>query len=168
MVFNHYLDLAYHSQQRRWRFFLPGNATSKGTVQLAKELAKTNHLRLIIVGEREYKGVLSRKNKTSVGVEEFVSLVKKSEFVVTNSFHGTCFSIIFKKNFYTTIMPNNARNNRIVEMLNSFCLDGCIVDLSKHKKGILPTLDMDYVKAYSLIEPKRKKTLDYLQSIVQD
>lgn len=149
-------------------YVLPGNATSRGTVQMAKELAEANHLRLIVVGDREYKGLLSSNYKTSVGVDEFVAFIKNAEFVITNSFHGTCFSIIYKKQFYTTIMPNNTRNNRIVEMLSSFCLEGCIVDLSKYNKGSFPVRDIDYEKAYSLIEPKRTESLEFIQRIVQE
>jgi len=33
------------------------------------------------------------------GVEEFLSLVKNAEYVVTNSFHGLIFSVQFKRNF---------------------------------------------------------------------
>lgn len=32
----------------------------------------------------------------------FISLIKNAEFVVTSSFHGTAFSIIFEKQFYAT------------------------------------------------------------------
>ena len=33
------------------------------------------------------------------GVDEFLSLVKHAEFVVTNSYHGMIFSIQFQRNF---------------------------------------------------------------------
>lgn len=33
---------------------------------------------------------------------EFISFIKDAEFVVTSSFHGTAFSIIFEKQFYAT------------------------------------------------------------------
>lgn len=37
----------------------------------------------------------------SVGVEDFISFIKYSDYVVTNSFHGTAFSVIFEKNFFS-------------------------------------------------------------------
>lgn len=39
---------------------------------------------------------------------EFISLIKNAEFVVTTSFHGTAFSIIFEKQFYALGMGNNS------------------------------------------------------------
>ena len=37
--------------------------------------------------------------KLNVTVEEWLYYLKNSQYVITDSFHGTCFSIIFKKNF---------------------------------------------------------------------
>lgn len=54
---------------------------------------------------------------------DFISAIKDAEFVVTNSFHGTCFSIIFHKNFYTRIQTGSAtRNDRVVSLLDSLGL----------------------------------------------
>ncbi len=39
---------------------------------------------------------------------EFLSLIKNAEFVVTTSFHGLAFSIIFQKRFYAIGMRNNS------------------------------------------------------------
>lgn len=38
-----------------------------------------------------------------MGPREFLSLVKYAEFIVTNSFHGTVFSTIYKKPFISAI-----------------------------------------------------------------
>lgn len=111
-------------------YVLPGNATSAGTVREARKLAKLKGLKLIVVGEREHHKLFDNAYKTDVGVEEFVNYIKDAEFVVTNSFHGTCFSIIFNKEFYTTILPNNKRNSRIVELLAPLRLEDRILDLS--------------------------------------
>lgn len=35
----------------------------------------------------------------SASVEEFLGYIKYADYVVTNSFHGTAFSVIFHKDF---------------------------------------------------------------------
>lgn len=50
------------------------------------------------------------------GPEEFLYLFSKAECVVTTSFHGTCFSLIFEKEFYSIVNPDSP--GRISNVLN--------------------------------------------------
>ena len=52
------------------------------------------------------------------GVEEFLSLVKHAEYVVTNSFHGTAFSIIFNKQFAVRQVWNTSRVKTLLANVN--------------------------------------------------
>ncbi len=52
------------------------------------------------------------------GVEEFLSLVKYAEFIVTNSFHGIIFSVQYKRPFVT--FSREQCNTKIVELLELF------------------------------------------------
>lgn len=51
------------------------------------------------------------------GPREFIDLFANAEFVITDSFHGTCFALNFGKNF-VAISPEN-RSNRIASLLNA-------------------------------------------------
>ncbi len=53
--------------------------------------------------------------------DEFIWLIDHAKCVVTNSFHGTMFSVIFKKDFYTETHTN--RSTRIVEALKEFRME---------------------------------------------
>lgn len=55
------------------------------------------------------------KNIKSFGPDQFLSYVKNAVCVVTNSFHGTAFSVIYKKDFIT--VPHSARGRRMTELL---------------------------------------------------
>lgn len=46
---------------------------------------------------------------------DFINLIKNAEYVVTTSFHGAAFSILFNKNFY---VMNNKSPQRIENLLN--------------------------------------------------
>ena len=43
--------------------------------------------------------------KNHLSPEDFLSFISNAEYVVTNSFHGTAFSLLFEKQFYS-ICPN--------------------------------------------------------------
>lgn len=59
----------------------------------------------------------------NVGPSEFIGLLKNAEVVFTNSFHGTCFSIIFGKKFF--VIGHSELNSRIESILR-------LIDLESH------------------------------------
>lgn len=44
----------------------------------------------------------------SIGPEDFLTYIKDAELVISSSFHATCFSLIFEKNFLVIPPKNNA------------------------------------------------------------
>jgi polysaccharide pyruvyl transferase WcaK-like protein len=62
-------------------------------------------------------GMLGLHDK--IEVSEWLCRVMQSSFVVTNSFHGTIFAILFQKPFITVLLSQNAAamNDRIVSLL---------------------------------------------------
>lgn len=55
------------------------------------------------------------------GPREFLYLFKHADCVVTTSFHGTCFSIIFEKEFYAIVNPSSP--GRINDLLKKVKID---------------------------------------------
>ena len=64
--------------------------------------------------------------KGNAGPKEFIGFIENSCYVVTNSFHGTVFSIIFDKQFF--VIPHSKRGIRITELMGSLALNDRIVD----------------------------------------
>ena len=55
------------------------------------------------------------------GPREFIGYIANAQLVITDSFHGTVFSIIMgSKNFYTYIAQGNKRGSRIEDLLTIF------------------------------------------------
>jgi hypothetical protein len=52
--------------------------------------------------------------------EHFLSLIKNAEFVVSTSFHGVAFSVIFEKQFYALGLDNNS--GRVQTLLSSLSI----------------------------------------------
>ena len=65
-------------------------------------------------------------NARGVGPMEFLSLIKYAEYVITDSFHGTAFSVIFNKDFYA--IPYKGTESRFYDMLDLFNLRKRIVE----------------------------------------
>jgi len=56
-----------------------------------------------------------------ISPEQFVGYFAKADFVITTSFHGTAFSIIFEKSF--NVLTINKRSERITDLLDKFGLN---------------------------------------------
>lgn len=86
---------------------------------------------------------------------EFVWLIDHARCVVTNSFHGTMFSVIFNKEFYTETRTN--RSTRIIEALTEFRMQNHML-----RNGQLVESEQTEENSGRLVEAYRQKGLDYL------
>jgi len=95
---------------------------------------------------------------------EWLENIYNSEFVITDSFHGCVFSIIFNKNFI--IFGDNIRGNaRLSSLLCMFNLSSRMViseaDFFNRKNELM--LPIDYVEVNNILDQKRKESCDFLQ-----
>ena len=74
-----------------------------------------------------------------ISAQEWLAYIFYSKYVITNSFHGVCFSILFKKQF--CVILKDYKDARIIELLKSTgLLDRIIIDASAYNiKTILNT-----------------------------
>ncbi len=91
-------------------------------IQCARELAKKKGLLIIkIKGGPEAVGVNLITDYTA-GPSEFLGYVHKADYVVTNSFHGVAFSIIYQKKFI--VFQHSSAGARISDILELSGLEG--------------------------------------------
>ena len=87
------------------------------TRAVARYISKEMKLPLIeINGNRKKINRVQHKVLYDVGPADFISLLANAEYVVTDSFHGTVFSILFHRSF--TAIPHKNRGGRIEQLLN--------------------------------------------------
>lgn len=72
---------------------------SKDATRIAKRIKHITNAKPIYIVAPPRAMLSGVERKLNVGPCEFLSLVKNADYVVTNSFHGTVFSIIYKKKF---------------------------------------------------------------------
>ena len=87
---------------------------------------------------------------------EFISLVKNAAFVITSSFHGTAFSLIFRKQFYSIGMGKRA--GRVESLLEQLGLsDRLIKNINK-----LPEDRIEYEMLQLRLQHLVKESCEYL------
>ena len=69
-----------------------------GAIEYTKRLAKEKNLKILFHSTKAFD---IGTNTISDGPCEFLDRIKNAEYIITDSFHGTAFSIIFKKQFYS-------------------------------------------------------------------
>jgi hypothetical protein len=97
---------------------------------------------------------LSYSDNDTAGPKEFLGLIDNAEFVLTNSFHGTVFSILFRKQFLAfgvdTSNTKFSKNIRIVDLLENLNLSKRYVgrDTTKIERllDINATIDFDLLE----------------------
>lgn len=95
------------------------------------------------------------------GPREFVGYFAKASYVITDSFHGTAFSLIFRKNFNTYIAIPRA-SQRILSLLTICGLTSRIIEDTNE----IETSEVCASKfKQDSFEEYRKASLDYINSI---
>lgn len=129
---------------------------------LAKTVARKRKLSLVIITPPpliKKKSEINIIYKYDVGPKEFVGLIKKAECVFTNSFHATCFSIIFRKEFYTYL--HSLTGSRVRDLLETVGLEEQINPKSIPQEN--KNMQAVYNKVFNRLNPLCKRSLDYLQ-----
>ena len=86
----------------------------------AERLAKENNLNWYIVSAAYKIAPSKAKILNNLAPEEFVSLINGADYVVTDSFHGTAFSLNFHKNVYVFNPPKySTRLSSILTLVDS-------------------------------------------------
>lgn len=106
------------------------------------------------------------------GPEEFLSLIRHSEYVMTDSFHAAVFSAIFNKEFWVFKRDEDgdkrSMNTRIEYQMELFQIPERLVAPSRLEERFKCTGKIDYQRLDRRIESEKKKSLEYLRRILED
>ncbi len=128
--------------------------------ELNKELAalsETTDLPVVSV-QLGKRAIYCQKTLLDSDVREFLWLIKNAEYVITSSFHGLAFSIIFNKKFSAAINPDAP--SRLKDILECFSIDNCGI------RELPSGFSADYKSVNKKIEEEREKGIGYLRSIL--
>lgn len=96
---------------------------------------------------------------------DFITGIKNAEFIVTNSFHGTVFSLLFNKKFVT--VPDTKRGTRMIELLKRYSLDDHIWYQSQDFDANILKSEIDYQTINSMIAEERSHAIEFLTKVLE-
>lgn len=114
---------------------------------LVERIAQTKNLKIICLSRLSMDKRPTFITDDDAGPREFIGYIDSADIVVTDSFHGLCFSINLEKDFYVVrrFKENDVinQNSRILNILNMVGLEQRLIDDSD---AILPPIDYQTVK----------------------
>lgn len=160
------LAIPYQSEKPYILFFVfKKNAFAE---ELAYKIQKNTGYQIIRVCKNEMPVESDDKilNIRDFGPAEFLGLYQKASFVITTSFHGSIFSLIFEKPFYTVTPAsknNNSRQQSLMHMVgleDRLIKEGNPVDLEKMNT-------INFSKVNVILNEQIKNSVDYLVSSLE-
>lgn len=132
-------------------------------VEFAKNLANSMGVELYCI-TTSLKPQSGMKCIRDAGPLEWLNLMKNADAIVTNSFHGLAFSLIYNKQFYIELLPPPSQTNaRIKELLENVQLTDRIINMDVNK---VSNIRIDYNNVNMIWQTKRQESLSYLKQIV--
>lgn len=131
----------------------------------ADEIAQSLSERLGLPVVEIVKDVTHRNSKNiilrTIGPMEFLSLFAHAEFVISSSFHGVAFSIIFEKQFYAWLSKSR---QRVVSLLMLLGIEDRLIrgadEINVEKK-------IDYTKVMPIVNRERERGIDFLVASIK-
>ncbi len=140
--------------------------SSHSLMKYCRELSERTGLRVIAVGGNIIKSLKSRggmiEYASDISPEQWLYLVDHARYVVTNSFHGTAFSINFRKDFYVEF--SSATNSRLAHITTVLGLESRVV-----REGMqAQPADCDYTVAEERLPILCDESLKYLKEALHN
>lgn len=125
----------------------------------AEKLAAENGWKIIEISLRATNAEKqNRRMFYEAGVEEFLSLVKYAEYMITNSFHGMIFAVQYCRPFY--VFSREQCDRKINELLELFGLSERMLVSGTNDNS--SNAEIDYEEVHNRIEKARKESLEFL------
>ena len=123
------------------------------------EYAKKNNLKIYSVNDT-YPKLYANRNFSNVGPLEFISLINNCEAFVSNSFHGTAFSLILNRPVFVFNRNRHKVNSRMVSLMELFGLSNFIFDKASDYNPGINQFNFDSIN--QIIERETEKSKFFL------
>lgn len=135
----------------------------KTMLSYAKKFAKEKKLKLIEISDFVINK-LTHKTYTGCSIEEFLGLIKKSKYLITNGFHGMCFAILFKKDF--KIFARDGFDIKVKSLLDILGMSNVFFD-STITQSDFRIDKIDWIMVDNKLNLQRKISYDYIKMSIE-
>lgn len=158
---NDWSNITYNIKSKQKYIFVYDFDKSELIREIAIKIAREKKLKIYTVFKSDYSDKVIKR----MGPLDFISYIKNAEFIISNSFHGTAFSIIFEKQFIV-INRKEEINTRMRDLLNTLNMENRLISESYNLDSIIKNID--YKKVYLHLDEKIRLSKDYLSKVIDD
>lgn len=138
--------------------------SSESLLRFCLELAEKENKKIVFIGGNPIKQLCNKNKRIRYACDvtpgQWLYLMHRASCVVTNSFHGTAFSIHYKKNFFLELSSNT--NSRLEQIIRTTGLENRVVG-PDCADGSAP---VDYSQVQELLAPAKAVSVEYLKGAI--
>lgn len=149
----------FNFQEKYILTFFVGGSTDKYKETILNVKSKLN-IPVYDIHSNKYRREGIDRVLAGVSVCEFVNLIKKASFIITDSFHGTVFSILYEKPFLAVSNKNNPI--RVKELLTKLSIKDRLDNINSIDQ------DIDYLMVNKTLKSLKMDSLKWLEGALND
>lgn len=165
-----YDDMAVKPEEKGYLFVYYVMEQAEDTLEQAAAYARAHNLKIVEATDRPIpQGKLSKYKdldvtyRYDIGIEEWLGYFKYADVVFTNSFHASCFSILFEKEFFV----GSRNGDKVTNVLKQFRLENR--RFNKDTDLLDPSLKpIDYEAVGAILKAKRKESSDFILNAIRN
>lgn len=147
---------------------------NEDSVKIAQWYGKKFHMPVVIMYTSWHSYFICKEGIQWSGctdVEDFLSLIYYSEFILSGSFHGTVFSIIFNKPFYRIQKKYKDKmvdDDRIHTLFSKLKIENREINIGNYKSYCDKIYDIDFKLINQNINNERERSLLFLKKAFEN
>ena len=140
-------------------------APTENLMGFAEKVAKESGSEIVTLTAEKTPWIFRRGKERNVNptVGEFLGWFKYAKYIVTVSFHGTVFSVLFRRDFYSLA---NYMQDRAEQFLNSVGLNNRLIPSDSDSINNLQLSSIDYCGVEKRLESIRESSREYIKQIL--
>lgn len=166
LLHNDYSEIVRTGKQKRTLIYYPLNENTELS-DFAHNLAKELNLKFIDVNSRTWIGGKGRITWRRTTIEEWIQNIGEASLVITPSFHGLAFSLIYQRQFLIIQSSNSPkRSSRIIDLLTQLGLQNRYFDSIESARNSREwEIPIDYSVVMPKLEILRNDSWEYLRNL---
>lgn len=138
---------------------------SPAIFNLAKRIAHEKGISVLRITKRAYfvNKIDGVRNILDAGPAEFVSIITGADYVVTDSFHGTAFSVNLGITFSVVVSSKKQNNSRMESLLNVVGVGERMITDDRDMDSVEYEAPIDFKVVGQRVEAARNKSIDFLK-----
>lgn len=169
------LDPTLLIPSKQWKTFISDKNVSKDylfvymvpndkeNMRNLRRLAKKTGCRILWLTKGIKEKRVDVKILNTITPEEFINYVFHAKYIVTGSFHCTCFSILFEKSFFYVTSKKAERTVRLTDLLESLGIKN-----RELNREFDPNSEIDYIEVRKRLEMLRANSMKTIDMICKE